>query len=210
MSALLLCQDCLSWQAPLGHACPHCGCPLDASEPDPPIDSLRNIVGEIVSCLGEVTTSRRHLPNRGLLYATTTGLAFVPHRIEYQMLPEEEESTTSIILWSILGLIFTPLVILKWIFYPHQKLRVIASPIPRRAVPGESTCLVDWMMDDPGTFFIPHRSIHELKPGWLRWWVRCIDRPHVCFRPREPRNFFLTKLRALAEFSPWHSLVWSV
>ena len=99
--SLMLCHECYSWVEASDGYCPECTYPLDASAADPPLHELRSIIGEIVVRVGEVRVPRGLLPDRGMLYATSNGLFFLPHRFERVTQMVETNGDTTSILWSL-------------------------------------------------------------------------------------------------------------
>src|SRR5687767_2333358 len=111
MQSLLLCHECFDWAEPAHGHCPQCLSVVDAALPDPSPDELRRSLGDVLLRLGEVRLLRRRLPDRGLLYATTRGLYFVPHQVRYveETLPEPEGPG---LWWALAAIVFTPVAIL--------------------------------------------------------------------------------------------------
>ena len=74
----LLCPECCQWREPVEGRCPACAATLDVAVPDPSLETIADEVGELQGLLGEANVSRSHLPKRGRLLATSSGLLFVP------------------------------------------------------------------------------------------------------------------------------------
>jgi hypothetical protein len=196
--SLILCHHCFSWVEPLGDQCPQCDFPLDARAPDPTPDELNAAIGHIVRCLGEVRIARSELPDRGSLYETTQGLFFVPHRLEQVKLVRGQTSPRPLrtILASWLS---TPWELLQGA--PDRKATArmeIAVDEHRPLAPEESGKLAMLLMQNPGVFFLPRRSIHKVR--WtLRGWI--IARPNnlaLRFKPITDRGRFHERMSAWA------------
>ena len=124
---LLLCHDCYTWVEPADERCPLCQQTLDAGTPDPPLERLRQVVGRVEFGLGEVVVPRRMLPGRGMLYATTTGLLFVPHRVEHVVRTDTAPPASSV-MWTLAAMFWTPVLLI----IPFVKL--LRSSNPRVAI----------------------------------------------------------------------------
>lgn len=75
---LLLCPECCQWREPVEGRCPVCAGTLDIAIPDPSLETIAEEIGDLQGLLGVAELSRSHLPKLGQLFATTTGLLFVP------------------------------------------------------------------------------------------------------------------------------------
>jgi hypothetical protein len=189
--SLILCHQCFTWVEPLGEQCPQCDFPLDARSPDPTPEELSTAIGQIVSRMGEVRVARVDLPGQGSLYETTQGLFFVPHRLEQVKLVRGESGPRQI-----------RKVLADWLSAPLDRLRgvpnrqsiarmEIAIDEPHPLGPEDSGKLASLLMQNPGIFFLPRRSIHKVR--WtLRGWT--ISRP----------NSLTLRLKPIAERGRFH------
>ncbi len=76
---LLLCPECCQWREPAEGRCPVCAGTLDIAIPDPSLETLADEIGDLQGMLGVAELSRLHLPKVGRLFATASGLLFVPN-----------------------------------------------------------------------------------------------------------------------------------
>jgi hypothetical protein len=196
--SLMLCHHCFAWVEPLGEQCPQCDYPLDARAPDPTPDELNTAIGRIVSRIGEIRIARIDLPGQGSLYETTRGLFFVPHRLEQVKLVRGESAPrpfrTALAAW-----LSAPFELLRGEFSHHSSTRMeVAVDEPRPLGPEDSGKLASLLMQNPGVFFLPRRSIHKVR--WtMRGWI--ISRPNsltLRFKPTVERGRFHERMNAWA------------
>lgn len=207
MSALVLCRECYSWAEPRGDSCPVCRGPLDLDQPDPTPEELRGLIGPVERCLGEVRTPRALLPDRGLLYLTSGGLLFLPHDVSRLAVAPAGWSASASLLWALASVVWSPLAVAGAIFRLRaNRPREIVLPMPRRLAVGEAELPAAFLMDDPGAFFIPRRSVRLVRRAWRGWVVECGDRRPVKFRPAEPAAF-AAGLEDAAGGSKWAGVV---
>lgn len=190
MSALVLCRECYSWAEPREDACPVCRGMLDLSQPDPSPEDLRGVIGRVERCLGEVTTPRKLLPDRGLLYLTSGGLFFLPHDVSRLPVPPAGWSASASLMWALAAVVWSPLAIAGALLrLKANGPREVVIPIPRRVPSGDFEAPASFLMDDPGSFFIPRRSVRLVRRTWRGWLVECRDRSPVRFRPKDSAAF---------------------
>jgi len=92
---LLLCLECCQWREPVEGRCPVCAGTLDIAVPDPTVETLADEIGDGQGLLGDADVSRRELPKRGRLWATTNGLLFVPNESRVIVFEDERRATFS-------------------------------------------------------------------------------------------------------------------
>lgn len=190
MSALVLCRECYSWAEPREEACPVCRGTLDLNQPDPTPEDLRGVIGRVERCLGEVRTPRKLLPDRGLLYLTSGGLFFLPHDVARLSVSPAVWSASDSLLWAVAGLVWSPLALAGALLkLKGSGPREVVVPIPRRVPSGDFETPASLLMDDPGSFFVPWRSVRLVRRTWRGWIVECRDRAPVRFRPKQPLTF---------------------
>jgi hypothetical protein len=207
MSALALCRECYSWAEPREDACPVCRGTLDLNQPDPTPEDLRDVIGRVERCLGEVTTPRKLLPDRGLLYLTSGGLFFLPHDVTRVPVLPAGWSASDSLMWALAALVWSPLAIAGALLrFKAAGLREIVIPIPRRLPSGDYELPASFLMDDPGSFFIPRRSVRLVRRTWRGWLVECRDRAPIRFRAKEPTAFAAGITNATYE-SSWAGIV---
>jgi len=171
MSSYFLCSHCLNWVRPHGGHCPECSAGIDIDEPDPPLDQLRDVIGDVTARLGAVRIPRKSLPGNGMLYATTRGLFFVPHRVEHVTRYEERASSPPLF-WRILALFSWPLHLTLLLFRGREVREVIvAEQRPHVVREHESDLLPEMLMDNPGAFFLPLNSIRMIERRRDRWLI---------------------------------------
>lgn len=203
MVSLLLCHECFTWVLPQYGRCPDCQAAVDRLHPDPSPEDLRNILGDLTLRLGEVQVRRKHLPPVGLLYATTRGLYFVPHTLEEVTEFVEEEAGDGTLLWSLAGMVWTPLSLFS-LLYRSTKLTEQQKDVyrPQLLNSRHSDRLPSLLMDNPGTFFIPRRAIQHVEQRWRGWIVRRLNASPVRFRPLAGRRFFNERMVELLDTAP--------
>jgi hypothetical protein len=196
--SLILCHQCFSWVEPIGEQCPQCDFPLDARAPDPSSEALSAAIGQVVRRIGEVRVARAALPDRGSLYETTRGLFFVPDRLEQVKLVRGETSPRQ--LRTVLaGWLSARRGLLQQAPGRRSAARVeIAVDEQRILGPNDSGKLSALLMQNPGVFFLPRRSIHKIR--WTLWgWT--ISRPNslvLRFKPIADRGRFHERMSAWA------------
>ncbi len=174
--ALLLCHECYCWVEPVEGRCPECAHGVDASIPDPAPSALEQTLGRIVARLGEVRVQRKNLPDRGTLFATTTGLLFLPHELDRVTRMVDAGPTPESLAWSLASLAWAPLQLLS--LWPRKKqvkpikVRVLR---PVHLAAEESQRLPELLMQNPGVFFVPRKSIRTAVRRFRGW---RIDRSH--------------------------------
>jgi hypothetical protein len=196
--SLILCHHCFSWVEPLGEQCPQCDYPLDARAPDPSPEELNAAIGQIVRRIGEVRVAGASLPDCGSLYETTRGLFFVPHRLEQVKLVRGDSSPRQF--RSLLSdWLNAPRTLLYGASDQKSTARVeIAVDEHLPLGPEESDKLATLLMQNPGVFFLPRRSIDKVR--WTLWgWT--ISRPNsltLRFKPLVDRGRFHERMSAWA------------
>lgn len=203
MSALILCQECYSWAEPTSDVCPFCAVSLDPNQPDPTLESLEDLIGPIEFCLGEVTTPRRLLPDRGMLYGTRGGLLFIPHDLSRRVIPAQPWTASASLLWATAALLWSPLAIAGALLrFKTIRPAEILLPIPRPVPEGNPSAAASQLMDDPGVFFVPRRNIRCLRRTWRGWTIDCRDRKPIVLRPTQ-RDIFAENLQQEPCRSTW-------
>jgi hypothetical protein len=197
--SLILCQQCYSWVEPIAEQCPQCDYPLDPRLPDPTQAELAQAIGRLVGPIGDVRIGRSMLPGSGLLYETTNGLLFVPHRLEQVKLapgPAVKRRWAAVLTASLRA----PRRLLgrAWERKAGASMEIAAGP-SRRLAPADRGRLPALLMENPGVFFVPKRSIREITRS-LRGWT--VARPNglvLRFKPARDHREFHHRMAALAE-----------
>ncbi|HUG89311.1 MAG TPA: hypothetical protein VML55_00660 [Planctomycetaceae bacterium] len=205
--SLLLCHQCFAWVEPHGGRCPDCLETLDPAMPDPDLATLRVLIGEIVHPLGEVRVPRRLLPEYGTLYATRNGLYFLPHAAEDVAHLVEGESAGASLLWTVASIVWSPLVFVMP-FVKAKELRESRTQVlrPQRLTAADSPRLAELLMENPGVFFVPRRSIRHVVRRRQRWIIdRAQARPLKLTVASDGRHFQERMSDLFAEGS-WRSV----
>lgn len=206
--SLLLCHQCYSWVEPSDARCPQCCEVVDSDSPDPTIDMLGAEIGSAVGRIGEVRIRRRLLPEFGTLYATTNGLFFLPHETVREVRLVETPETGSSLLWTLASLAFTPLVfVLPFVRSKRLRPTEVAVRQPVFVAPGERRRLPELLMENPGVFFVPKRSIYRIRRRRGTWRVERRQGPPLKFMPQEPRRQFQERIAKLAVDVGWRDLL---
>lgn len=168
---LLLCHACFTWVFPRNDDCPECGRQIKLGDPDPPRSTLQEILGSVLFPIGRIRVRRKHLPEHGLLYATTMGLFFLPDR------QQDEDATGG-----------------------GDDLR------PQLLQPNESRRLVEFLMENPGVFFVPRKSMRAMTRRFGRWTIRRVDGSRLRLRPETDVRMFHSKMHKLIESESWQQV----
>jgi hypothetical protein len=192
--SLILCHHCFSWVEPLGDQCPQCDYPLDARSPDPSTEQLNASIGQIVGRMGEVRISRFDLPGQGTLYETTQGLFFVPHRLEQVKLVRGDAGSRPF--RSMLAAWLTTLR-----GEPHHESAAhmeVAVASSRPLGPADSGQLATLLMQNPGVFFLPRRSILKVRWTLRGWTISRLNNLTLRLKPTVDRGRFHERMNAWA------------
>jgi hypothetical protein len=171
--SLLLCHECFAWVEPVRDRCPDCQHSLDSSVADPPLSRLERVIGDLITPLGEVRVDRKLLPDQGTLYRTSNGLYFLPHRVdrETRLVPNGDAGTS--LLWSLAALAWSPLALA--VPFLKRRSRLVERQVrvfrPHLLEPGQSEMLPEFLMQNPGVFFIPRESILAIERRRYCWRV---------------------------------------
>lgn len=168
--ALLLCHECYFWVPPRNGRCPECDHGIDSGSPDPSADALDRVVGSALRPLGGVHMPRRLLPERGTLYETANGLYFLPHVMLRRLELVERTEAGRSLMWTLASVAFAPL-ILVLPFLRFRKLTQEEVPVfePAPLPDPERDQLGRRLLENPGAFFVPRKSIRRLKRRRGRW-----------------------------------------
>lgn len=206
--ALFLCHDCYSWVEPFGEHCPECWQVIDPSRPDPSLEQLEEVFGPIVLRVGEVRVNRQMLPDRGTLFATTNGLIFLPDRVERVIDEIEAGGAGESLLWAMAGLVWSPFHLVSlW----KQRNRPKQTGVVRVFRPvflskDDSDKLPRMLMQNPGVFFIPRRSIRSATRRFDKWKIERVHATTVKFRPHTDAGRFHECFSLLFESESWGDL----
>ena len=202
--SLLLCPECYFWVEPYGDRCPDCWQTLDAAAPDPSLDDLSMTIGEVMACLGEISIRRQALPNRGILYATTKGIYFLPHKTEFvtQLVATTDDEHS--FLWSVALFIWSPLILVLPFIRPKRmsEQQVLVSQ-PQFLSRMDSHKLPKLLMEDPGAFFVPRTDIRQIERRWNRWTIERRLSSRLIFKPHSDRKRFHDKMSELIATERW-------
>ena len=188
--------------------CPECLASIDYSSIDPPFHELQSVLGTIVCRIGEVKFRRKLLPDRGMLYATTKGLFFAPHRVDYVTKMVAHEPTGSSIVWSLAAIVWSPLMFVLP-FFKNNQLRPVKLPVerPQFLSRAHSTDLPKLLMGNPGTFFVSRRQIRVVERKWNGWHIDRLHGTPLRFRPERNGGRFLDRMTELTASEVWRELI---
>lgn len=208
--SFLLCHECYSWVEPENERCPECDHSLDSAAPDPPLEFLAADIGTILFRIGEASVRRKMLPDRGMVYATTNGLYFLPHRLEHVTHLIEEDSPGSSLLWSLASLVWTPLILVA----PFLKSRQVTpkqTPVlrPHYLTREESQQLPELLMQNPGVFFVPQKSIRLVIRKRSHWRIERLQGQTLKLTPIGNRQRFHDRMNELVASERWRVFVTS-
>lgn len=207
MSSYFLCAHCYNWVRPHNGHCPECAGGIDIEQPDPPLDQLRTDMGDLSTPLGSVRIPRRNLPGQGLLYATTRGLFFVPHRLEH-VTRFEERSVGPPLLWRLAALLWSPLYLLLFFFRGREVREVqVAEHRPQLLAPHEGELLPELLMDNPGAFFLPLNSIRMIERRRDRWLIDRIYGGRVTVQADTDQQLFDDRMCRHLDSPEWRHIV---
>ncbi|MCH7990249.1 MAG: hypothetical protein IID46_14000 [Planctomycetes bacterium] len=202
--SLLLCPECYFWVEPYGERCPDCWQVLDAAAPDPSLDELSMAIGDVTACLGEISIRRKALPNRGMLYATTNGIYFLPHKSVFVMQYVATTENEHPFLWSVASFIWSPLIlVLPFIRPKKMSEQLVQVSQPQFLSRIDSHKLPKLLMEDPGVFFVPRTAIRQIERRWNRWVIERRLSSRLIFKPQSDRKRFHDKMSELIATEHW-------
>jgi hypothetical protein len=202
--ALLLCHECYCWVEPYDGRCRECWHALDAAVPDPPPAALEQALGRLMMRLGEVRVRRKTLPDRGTLYATTTGLLFLPHEPDRVTRMVDAGPTTESLILSLAALFWSPLHLIA--LWPRKNavrpmnVRVFR---PRVLTSHDSSRLPEFLMQNPGVFFVPQKSIRSATRRFHSWRIERSVGSKLKLRPEGDKPLFHRRFERLVATENW-------
>ena len=204
--AFLLCHDCYSWVEPADGRCPECRESVDPSATDPPLSTLKSVIGELSQPVGPVRVRRRLLPERGTLYATTNGLCFVPHKAVYVMRDVEVSGPPSLF-WTLATILWSPLMFVMPLVRSKQHRQQRIQTLQPRDLSPEDDQLPLLLMQDPGTFFVPLRSIRHIRRRRRRWIIERRQGASVRFQAEHDDRALRHRMSELLASPTWQGLM---
>jgi hypothetical protein len=205
--SLLLCHECFTWVEPHDDRCPDCLQTVDPALPDPDLPTLQTLIGDILCPLGEVRVSRKLLPEYGTLYGTRNGLFFLPHAAEDITHLVTRPSAGSSLFWTVASLVWAPLVFVLP-FVKTKELRESRTRIlrPQWLAAADSPVLASLMMENPGVFFVPRRSIRQVQRRRQRWIIHRLPARPLKLTVESDRGYFQERLTGLFAETSWRSV----
>jgi len=207
--SLLLCHECYHWVDARAGRCSSCDHPIDQNIPDPdPID-IGQQIGTAIGVLGCIHTRRSRLPETGLLYATTRGVLFVPHRVAYISRMVRKSTWPTRIMVGLASMVWLPFMLLTpfVVKKKHVERRVkILEPTVLNPDQRDERTLASLLMKDPGVFFVPLSSIRAISPGWWEWKIERYGLRPIRLRPAAA-DAFDSAIQSLAEREDWRRLL---
>jgi hypothetical protein len=102
------------------------------------------------------------------------------------------------LLWTLAAMIWTPLVLINAFCRPRATRRQpVPVLIPCRLWPDESDRLPALLMENPGAFFVPQRSIRHVHRGRRHWRIDRREGTALLIRPLSDAAAFRTQFAAL-------------
>jgi hypothetical protein len=205
---LLLCHACFTWVLPRNDDCPECGRRIKLGDPDPPRSTLEKILGNVLFPIGRVRVRRKLLPERGLLYATTTGLFFLPDQQQDEA-PSRVFSVERGVVSRILTIFRNRVFPKKPDFLPCRATSKVDGGDdlrPQLLQPNESRRLVDFLMENPGVFFVPRQSVRAMTRRFSRWTIQRVDGSRVRLKPETDARLFHPKMYKLLKSESWQQV----
>jgi len=202
-----LCHECFSWVEPTGERCSQCQLVLDVSAPDPPLRWFEEAIGDLHCQIGEVHVRRRMLPDRGMLYATANGLFFLPHQLAESAAPADPDAVETSLLWTVASLVWTPFAIVLP-FVKAQLMQSAMIPVfePHLLKQEDSHLLPVLLMQNPGVFFVPNRSIRLIRRQRTQWRIDRTAGPPLKLNPVDGKKSFQRKMAELVHSRAWHGM----
>lgn len=181
--SLYLCHECLTWVARVSDHCPECGARVDAAVPDPGLESLAEAIGTPCTRFGPVhLRGRRPVVPWGDWLVTSRGLFFGPlQRVRRATHGPDGPSDP--------GRRATP--ISFWTRVRRMLGGRDETAAPRadqptwdrseRAATREARELAEWLMTDPGAFFVDRGALRTVRRTWVGWRILRRHAPPVSF-----------------------------
>ncbi len=206
--SFVLCHDCFSWVQPRDSRCPQCLCSLEIGVPDPTLHDLQSLIGDMVGRVGEVKVQRKLLPDRGMLYETSQGLYFLPHRIEHVTQLVETNSTGASFFWTIAAMAWYPLLLLMPFVKSRQfRPKQLQVCCPQLLSRDDGPLLPGLLMENPGAFFVPRGSVHLVSRRRNQWVIERKQGSRLKLKPVENVNGFHERLSQLVSSDPWRHVI---
>jgi len=201
---LLLCHECYFWVAPRNGRCPECDHAVDSAVPDPPAEKLDRDIGSAVRPLGCVCLQREMLPERGTLYETEHGLYFVPHEMKREVEFVEKTEAGRSLFWTLVSIAFPPLILILP-FVRFRKLRAEEVPVfePKPMDEEQRSALGHLLLENPGAFYVPRKSIRRLKRRRRRWIIERRFGSALRLTPEHDGGRLDHELNDLISREPW-------
>ncbi len=206
--SFVLCHECFSWVEPQDGCCPDCLDVLELGRPDPTPDQLQLTIGNITCLMGEIRIRRKLLPDTGMLYATTNGLYFIPHQPEHVTELVEASPMGSSILWSLAAIIWTPLMlVLPFVRLKQLTPRRVQLLHPQHLTPDDSNQLPLYLLENPGVFFVPLKSIQLVEQNWKSWTIHRIHGSAIKLKPVTDTRLFHNRMAELIGLNSWQHVM---
>lgn len=180
---------------------------IDPEQPDPSPALLRGILGDLSSRLGPVVMRRRNVSGSGVLYETTRGLFFLPHRLE-EVISYQERRIGPPLWWRILSLFWWPLHVISLLLHKTE-VRQVAVQEQRIQVldVDESDSLPDLLMNHPGALFVLRDSIQSIRRRGEAWEIARLQGHSITILPEGERRLFHDRFRECLSNPRWQPCV---
>ena len=205
--SFFLCHDCYAWVEPDGDQCPLCEHMIDPEASDPPLSTLAGAIGDLQHLIGESRVSRKNLPRDGLLYATTQGLMFVPHRTTWVMQMVEAQGPGASLFWTLASALWSPLMfVAPFLNRKRRQEQAVPVPEPQYLEPDDTHRLPEILMEDPGAFYVPRRAIRCVKRRRHRWTIERAHSAPLTLHAEGDRTLFHHQMTELLGSPLWRGL----
>jgi hypothetical protein len=180
---------------------------MDVSTPDPPLRWFEEAIGDLQCQLGSVHVRRRLLPDRGMLYATANGLFFLPHQLAKSAAAADHDAVETSLLFAVASLVWTPFAIVLP-FVKAQLMQSAMSPAfePHLLNQEDSHLLPMLLMQNPGVFFVPNRSIRLIRRKRMQWRIDRVTGPPLRINPVDEKRIFQQKMTEFVSARAWHGM----
>jgi hypothetical protein len=202
--SLYLCHECYFWVSPKENRCPECDHFVDGSVPDPPLGELSRVIGNVVTRIGEVHFVRKILPENGTLYLTGNGFFFMPHVLRHRTEVVEKTSVGKSLFWMLASFAFMPLMLIMP-FIKSKNLRTESVSVlrPMNLKLDEKHALAEYLMENPGAFFVARISIHSIGRRRKQWTIERRLGEQLRFSPVVNHDLVSARLEELMLEEGW-------
>lgn len=147
---------------------------------------------------------RKLLPECGMLYTTTNGLYFVPHRLEQETRMETGPTASEPLIWSLAALAWAPLtLVLPFVRNRNERPVQVTVLRPLFLSRADSDRLPVLLMENPGVFFLRRQSIRGWKRRRGHWTIQRDQGAALKLTPESDHQSVHRRMSQLAEAERW-------